>query len=154
MARFHYKMQTILDIKEKLETKAKQDFAEANNRLTEEEEKLKELEDRRTSYMEEGVKLRLEKIDVRKLRENKRAVMKMDEYILAQKKEIVKANKQVEKARLALQQVMQERKAHEKLKEKAFQEFLKQEQDNENKEIDQLTTYVHGQKVIGERKDG
>ena len=33
MAVFRYKMQGILDIKEKLENKAKQEFAEANMRL-------------------------------------------------------------------------------------------------------------------------
>ena len=33
MARFKYKMQSILDVKEKLENKAKQDFAQANARL-------------------------------------------------------------------------------------------------------------------------
>lgn len=82
------------------------------------------------------------------------AVMKMDEYILQQSKEIAKAQKQVERARAALQQVMQERKVHEKLKEKAFQEFMKEEQQKENSQIDELTTYLHGQKVIGERDDG
>lgn len=154
MARFRYKMQSILDIKEKLETKAKQDFAQANQRLMEEEEKLDALKRRKDAYLEEGIQIRLQVIDVRKIRENKMAVMKMDEYILQQSKEIAKAQKQVERARAALQQVMQERKVHEKLKEKAFQEFMKEEQQKENSQIDELTTYLHGQKVIGERDDG
>ena len=154
MARFRYKMQSILDIKEKLETKAKQDFAQANQRLMEEEEKLDALKRRKEAYLEEGIQIRLQEIDVRKIRENKMAVMKMDEYILQQSKEIAKAQKQVERARAALQQVMQERKVHEKLKEKAFQEFMKEEQQKENSQIDELTTYLHGQKVIGERDDG
>ena len=154
MARFRYKMQSILDIKEKLETKAKQDFAQANQRLMEEEEKLDAIKRRKKAYLEEGIQIRLQVIDVRKIRENKMAVMKMDEYILQQSKEIAKAQKQVERARAALQQVMQERKVHEKLKEKAFQEFMKEEQQKENSQIDELTTYLHGQKVIGERDDG
>ena len=154
MARFRYKMQSILDIKEKLETKAKQDFAQANQRLMEEEEKLDALKRRKEAYLEEGIQIRLQVIDVRKIRENKMAVMRMDEYILQQSKEIAKAQKQVERARAALQQVMQERKVHEKLKEKAFQEFMKEEQQKENSQIDELTTYLHGQKVIGERDDG
>ena len=147
-------MQSILDIKEKLETKAKQDFAQANQRLMEEEEKLDALKRRKEAYLEEGIQIRLQVIDVRKIRENKMAVMKMDEYILQQSKEIAKAQKQVERARAAWQQVMQERKVHEKLKEKAFQEFMKEEQQKENSQIDELTTYLHGQKVIGERDDG
>ena len=44
MAVFRYKMQGILDIKEKLEDKAKQEFAEANMRLEAEKQKLSELQ--------------------------------------------------------------------------------------------------------------
>lgn len=150
MAVFRYKMQGILDIKEKLEERAKQDFAEANMRLEAEKNKLEILEKRKLGYMEEGVKLRMELIDVRKIRENKMAVLKMDEYIKDQKREISKAAKIVEKARAVLQELMQERKAHQKLKENAFQDFVKEELAAESREIDQLTTYTHGQKLMEE----
>lgn len=143
MAVFRYKMQGILDIKEKLEDKAKQEFAEANMRLEAEKQKLSELQKRRDYYMMEGVKLRMELIDVRKIRENKMAVLQMDEFIREQRKEVNKAAAAVEKARAALQEVMQERKAHEKLKENAFQDFLKEEQAAESRAIDELTTYTH-----------
>lgn len=154
MARFKYKMQSILDVKEKLENKAKQDFTKANAKLDMEKQKLVELQDRRNFYMEEGLKLRLEKIDIRKIRENKMAVLKMDEYIKNQMVQINLASREVEKARQTLQTLMQERKAHEKLKENAFEEFMKEEQAAESKEIDQLTTYTHGQKLMGEQNNG
>lgn len=150
MAVFRYKMQGILDIKEKLENEAKQEFAQANMRLENEKQKLIELQKRRSVYMEEGVRLRMSLIDVRKIRENKMAVLKMDDYIREQMKEINKAAKAVEKARIALQELMKERKAHEKLKENAFQDFLKEEQAEESKAIDELTTYTHGQKLMEE----
>lgn len=154
MAKFRYKMQSILDVKEKLENKAKQDFAQANARLDAERLKLVELQKRRSDYMEEGLRLRLEKIDIRKIRENKMAVLKMDEYIKNQMVQINLASREVEKARSTLQTLMQERKAHEKLKENAFEEFMKEEQAQESKEIDQLTTYTHGQKIAGEQNNG
>lgn len=154
MAKFRYKMQSILDVKEKLENKAKQDFAQANARLDAEKVKLVELQKRRSYYMEEGLRLRLEKIDIRKIRENKMAVLKMDEYIKNQMVQINLASREVEKARSVLQTLMQERKAHEKLKENAFEEFMKEEQAQESKEIDQLTTYTHGQKIAGEQNNG
>lgn len=150
MAVFRYKMQGILDIKEKLEERAKQDFAEANMRLDAEKKKLDDLQARRFFYMQEGVKLRMEIIDLRKIRENKIAVLKMDEFIADQKMEIARAAKAVERARLVLQELMQERKAHEKLKETAFEEFLKEEQAVESKAIDELTSYTYGQKLMEE----
>lgn len=154
MAVFRYKMQGILDVKEKLETRAKQEFAQATKKLEEEKEKLAQLQERKKAYMEEGVALRLEHIDVRKIRENKMAVMKMDEYITKQIIQINQAAKAVERAREALQELVQERKAHEKLKENAFADFMKEELYQESKEIDQLTTYTHGQKLMGEHEHG
>ena len=154
MARFHYKMQGILDIKEKLETRAKQDFAEANRRLAEEKEKLATLQARKEAFLEEGIDLRMKRIDVRKIKENKLAVMKMDEYISKQMIQINQAARAVERTRAVLQELVQERKAHEKLKENAFAEFMKEEQNQESKEIDQLTTYTHGQKLMGEHEHG
>lgn len=150
MAVFRYKMQGILDIKEKLEDRAKQDFAEANMRLDAEKKKLDDLQARRFFYMQEGVKLRMEVIDLRKIKENKIAVLKMDEFIVDQKREIARAAKAVERARAVLQELMQERKAHEKLKETAFEEFLKEEQATESKEIDELTSYTYGQRLMEE----
>lgn len=97
MAVFRYKMQGILDIKEKLEDRAKQEFAEANMRLDAEKKKLDELQARKFYYMQEGVKLRMELIDVRKIRENKMAVLKMDEYIADQMREIARAAKRLRK---------------------------------------------------------
>ena len=120
-------------------------------RLEAEKQKLSELQKRRDYYMMEGVKLRMELIDVRKIRENKMAVLQMDEFIREQRKEVNKAAAAVEKARAALQEVMQERKAHEKLKENAFQDFLKEEQAAESRAIDELTTYTHGQKLQGQK---
>lgn len=154
MARFQYKMQNVLNVKEKLEVRAKQDFAEANRRFEDEKEKLETLAERKKQYMEEGVRVRTDVIDVRQIRENKMALLKMDEYIHDQKIKVNAAAKALEKARYALQEVMKERKAHEKLKEHAFEEFLKEEQANESKEIDQLTTYTHGQKIMEDDKHG
>ena len=127
MAVFRYKMQGILDVKEKLENRAKQEFAQANMKLEAEKAKLLELQKRRNSYMEEATNLRMQLLDIRKLRENKAAILKMDEYIREQMLEINKAAKVVEKTRAVLQEIVQERKAHEKLKENAFQDFLKEE---------------------------
>ena len=47
-----------------------------------------------------------------------------------------------------LKNVMQERKVHETLKDKAFEEFLMEEKQQEGKEIDELTSYVYGQKLL------
>lgn len=147
MARFRYKMQSILDIKLKMETQAKQDFAMAKLALDEEEEKLEALYQRKQDYEKEAEKLLTGGLCVQDIRENKAALMKMDEYIKEQKVRIQIAETAVERARLKLQEVMKERKTQETLRDKAYEEFLREENRKESKEIDELTSYTYGQKV-------
>ena len=70
----------------------------------------------------------------------------MKEYIALQKVQVARAEKQLEEARYKLQVAMQESKTQEKLREKAFDEFMREENAREAKEIDELTSYTHGRK--------
>ena len=63
-----------------------------------------------------------------------------------QEKEVEKAAAFQEQKRLALQNAMQERKIQEKLYENAFEEFKQEENARESKEIDELVSYVYGQR--------
>ena len=56
MAKFIYRMQSILDIKQKLEEQAKNEFAKARLQLTLEEDKLQKLKERKDAYVEDSRK--------------------------------------------------------------------------------------------------
>ena len=45
-----------------------------------------------------------------------------------------------------MKEIMQERKMHEKLKEKALAQFLQEENAAEGKIVDELTSYTYGQR--------
>ena len=147
MARFLYRMQSILDVKAKLEEQAKMDFAAAKIHLDEEEEKLEFLINRKIAYEEQGRELRKDSLKVLDIIENKDAIARMDEFIVFQKKSVQIAEEQLESARIKLQEAMQESKTQEKLKEKAFEEFMHEENAREAKEVDELTSYTHGKKM-------
>ena len=70
MAKFKYRMQNILDIKQKLEESAKMEFGEANVRVMEEEEKLTVIEDRKRAYENEAGRLRSAKLQVADIKNN------------------------------------------------------------------------------------
>ncbi len=148
MAKFRYRMQSILDIKLKMETQAKQEFAQAKLALDKEEETMERLKDRKREYEEEARALLNGKLDVLEIAANKEAIIRMEEYIADQYLRVEKAKQLLEAARMRLTEVMQERKVHETLKEKAFEEFLMEEKQAESKEIDQLTSYTYGQKIM------
>lgn len=146
MAKFIYRMQSILDIKEKMEEQAKNEFASARMHLDEEEEKLNILIKRKEGYEEQGRELQKSGLNVLDIISNRDAIARMQEFIEIQKKAVTAAQAKLEDARIRLQTAMQESKIQAKLKEKAFEEFMKEENAREFKEVDELTSYTYGQK--------
>ncbi|HBA49952.1 MAG TPA: flagellar export protein FliJ [Lachnospiraceae bacterium] len=147
MARFRYSMQNILNIKLKLETQAKQEFSAAKAALDEEEARMQGLVERKCGYEQEAEQLLSGKLNLRRIEENKAAIRCMEDYIERQQLNVDRAEKKLYEATERLKQVRIERKTHETLKDKAFEEFLMEEKRQESKEIDQLTSYTYGQRM-------
>lgn len=146
MAKFRYRMQNILDIKMKLESQAKIAYGVANQKYLEEQQKLQEIVLRRNSYEKILKESMTGKINVREVARARSDVNTMKTLMRRQMMEVHKAERLLEDARRALNEIMQERKTHEKLKEKAFYEFLEEEKATESKEIDQLVSYTYNNK--------
>ena len=70
----------------------------------------------------------------------------MEEFIAFQMHQVELAEAHLEDARYKLQVARQESKTQEKLKEKAFDVFMREENAREAKEVDELTSYTHGRK--------
>ena len=143
MAKFTYKMQNILDIKYKLETQAKTAFSIAAANLRKEEEKLMELNQRREQYEAEAKKLVADKLDFLAIKVNRAAIENIKGAIRSQTLAVQIAQRNLESARRHLQEVMIDRKTHEKLKEKAFDEFKKELEKDESKVVDELVSFTH-----------
>lgn len=143
MARFQYSMQKVLDVKEKLETQAKTAFSVAQMNVNQARDRLDELTARRDHYEEmkrqcmEGV------LDVKRLNSCQTAIEIMDYYINQQKRTIAALEAVLDKARRQLNQAMMERKMHDKLKEREFEQFLLDLNAQEKKEIDELVSYTY-----------
>ena len=145
MARFRYRMQNILTVKEKLETQARNEFAIAAQKLRDEEEKLKNLILRREQYEEYLKSLYDGNLDIPKINETNQAIDSMKEIIKEQEFNVRYAERALEEKRVELQLAIQDVKTHEKLKEKQFEIFMQEEAAKESKEIDELVSYRYGQ---------
>ena len=143
MAKFTYKMQNILDIKYKLETQAKTSFSLAAARLNREEEKLDRLHQRRKDYEEQARELVKDRLDFQEIKVNRVAIETRKGDIRNQVVTVHVAERNLEQARKHLQDVMTERKTHEILKEKAFDEFKKELEKEESKAVDELVSFTH-----------
>ena len=150
MAKFNFSLQNILDIKYRLEDQAKSEYAAAKAELDEKKQILWKLHERRVQYslkLKESISAQLNLQEVKSLQD---AVENMKYRIRIQADIVKRAEQKLELANTKLVFCMKERKTYEKLKENAFEVFKQEIQAQESKEIDELTTFKHGIKMVQE----
>ena len=143
MAKFKYSMQNILEIKMKLETQAKNEFSIANRKYQTEKDRLDELVLKRVGYETRLKESLCGELNIRDINNLKKDINSIKSAIRTQLSNVKKAEDELEIKRYALNELMKERKTHEKLREKKFDEFQKEERDNESMEIDQLVSFTY-----------
>ena len=118
MAKFIYSMQNVLNIKERMETQAKTEYAQMLGALHDEEVKMHNIMSTLNSYKVQASQLSIGKLDIAKIR-----------------------RRNVEASMKRLADAVKERKVQEKLKEKAFEQFLQELNAQEMKEIDEVVSF-------------
>lgn len=143
MAKFVYRMQNILNIKQKLETQAQMAYSIANQKYLEEQKVLQQYLIRRVGYEKQLKEAMQGDLNLQEVAHARANVNDMKTIVRRQMMQVHTAEKAMEDARVALNEVMQERKVQEKLREKAFEEFKQELAATETKEIDELVSYTY-----------
>lgn len=144
MKKFRYSMQSLLVIKQKLEEQAKAAYGAAKLRLNEEETRLLMLQKQREGYVEEKRQVMSATLDVPRLNQLQLAIEATEDRILRQKQNVKKAELALQKAEEALIESMMERKTQERLRENAFEVYRQEMNAEEQKEIDERTSFQYG----------
>jgi flagellar FliJ protein len=147
MARFVYRMQSVLNIKQQTENQTKMEFALAQNELNEQLDILDEYVKRKERYLKEAEELRNEdSLKLQDILDNQYATAQMDVMIKQQSMVVKQYEERVEKVRVKLTRNVQERKMQESLRERAFAEFLEEQKQEEAKENDQRSSFTYAQR--------
>lgn len=147
MARFVFSMESILQIKLKLEDQAKAEYAVQMAELQREQEKL-ELLQKHKDEMQEQLRQQISAVlDLFRIRQLENGVENIKYNIRLQKVVVFNQQKKVSQAREKLNEAMKERKTYEKLKENAFEDFKKELNAEEQKEINELVSFRFGRKT-------
>lgn len=147
MARFVYRMQSVLNIKQQTENQTKMEFALAQNELNQQLDILDEYVKRKERYLKEAEELRNEdSLKLQDILDNQYATAQMDVMIKQQSMVVKQYEERVEKVRVKLTRNVQERKMQESLREKAFAEFLEEQKQEEAKENDQRSSFTYAQR--------
>ena len=141
MAKFIFKMESILSVKEKLEEQAKAEYSIEMMKLRQEEEKLDKLKLRRDMYQSKLYDAVTDKLNILEIKILEDSVENIKYNIKLQMVVVANQQRAVEKAGEKLDNAMKERKTYEKLKENAFEEFKAEINAEEKKEINELVSF-------------
>jgi Flagellar biosynthesis chaperone len=150
MKKFRYKMESALQIKVKLEDQMKIAYSNARLRLTQEEEKLEQMKNTKTAYENELRLLRSGRLDLQKILLGEKAIDVININIKQQTIAVKNAAHRLEVARIRLNDAMVERKTQEKLREKAFEEYLLEFDIEERKEVDERNSFHYSNPALHE----
>jgi flagellar FliJ protein len=147
MARFVYRMQSVLNIKLQTENQTRMEFAVAQADYNKQLDILDEYVARKERYLQEAEELRnAPSLKLQDILDNQYATAQMDVMIRQQSKVLEQYEARLEKVRVKLTRNIQERKMQEILRDRAFAEFLEEQKQEEYKENDQRTSFTYGQK--------
>lgn len=147
MARFVYKMQSVLNIKQQTENQTKMEFAMAQAELNKQLDILEEYVTRKENYLREAEELRNDdSLKLQEILDNQYATAQMDVMIKHQASVVKQYEDRVEQVRIKLTRNIQERKMQETLRDRAFSEYLEEQKQEEAKENDQRTSFTYGQR--------
>ena len=141
MKKFMFPLQSVLDLKEKMESQEKILFQTAMAELRKEQAELETLEQRKFEYEERMRESVRSKLNLLSVKTNKEAIEILKEMIQQQIGKVRRAERHAEVARMRLEDAMKERKTLEKLKEDAFSDYVKEYEKEEQKEIDELVSF-------------
>ncbi len=133
----------MLSVKLRLEEQAKASFAAAMQTLNACEEKKYLAEVRVAMYEKRLSDLVSGVLNVTEISVCKNALRIVREDLVEKENAVKRASNRVEMCRKNLSNAIIERKTIEKLKEKAFDDYIKEYNDEERKQIDELVSYRH-----------
>ena len=145
MAKFRFRFASNLRVKQRVEEQKELEYGKALAALELEKQRKEIMVTERENAIlsfRESVNKRITPYDLQ-LKNNYLALLK--ENIIKQEKVIIKAEEAAELKRQELVEAMTERKILDKLKEKDYEEFVKEERLNEQKIQDEIVSYRYNQ---------
>lgn len=149
MAKFIFKLQSVLNLRKQKEDSIKNELANATRKLEAEKRKLSELE----TMLEDTVREfneKTKKTTVHELIEFNEYLSLLNSRIKTQKENVNNAAQYVDKVREELVKAVKERKILEKLRERQFEEFLLEQKKLEQKTNDEIVSYNYNENDSGD----
>ncbi|MCX7904174.1 MAG: flagellar export protein FliJ [Caloramator sp.] len=139
MDKFNFKLQKVLEFKETYEEKKKEEFSLELRNFYEQEKRLKELKEEKERTINNPPKFKM----ILDYQGFYRYLELLDRRIEKQAHVLNEAKERLEKARQELIKATKDRSIIEKLKEKAYEEFLEEQNKKEQRLNDDYALYLY-----------
>ncbi|MFV0440928.1 MAG: flagellar export protein FliJ [Lachnospirales bacterium] len=143
MKGFDFKLQTVLELKSKIEEQRKIELGFATQKYEKQLLILKDLFARKSDANKMKKKLVESTVNIVEFANYTNYIERLDKDIVKQEETVKKEEENLNLAKKNLYDVMQERKAYEKLKEKKLEIYKKEMLSKEQKNVDEIVTYNH-----------
>jgi flagellar FliJ protein len=143
MARFHFRLQQYLGIKEQIEEQKELEYGKALQKLEEEKNLLRQMNEQliqQTEDLRTAVQNAIDPVEIRHLNTS---IERLKNFIQQQETRVEAAEAFAEKKRLELIEAMKERKALEIVRDNAREQFIKDERLAEQKQTDELVSFKY-----------
>lgn len=143
MAKFNFKLQSFLGLKQKIEDQKKNEYGKAIKVLEEEKAKKNKLLNQYLNTINQMKQKIIEGIKPNELQQYNNFISYILKAIQQQEEVIIKAQDLVDKKREELVNAMKDRKMIETLKEHKYEEYVKEEKKLEQKVIDEIVSFKY-----------
>jgi len=153
MAKFTFRLQGLLSVKEKLEEQRKMEYGHALAALERERRALRQLEEEKSFNIGEVSRRMKVSIEPEVLTLYGLYIEELKRRIKKQEKRVEAAEREAEERRLILVEAMKERKMMQKLREKDLEEFVEEEKRSEQRGVDVLVSYKYARQGVEMEED-
>jgi len=143
MAKFVFRLQSYLGVKEQMEEQKKNEYGQAIKKLEEERERKRQLELEIEDNVIRFKKMLASLIAPVEIRRYNNRIEYLKVLVIEQEERIKKAEQYAEVKRLELVEAMKERKALETVKERNYEEHLLEEKISEQLIVDGIVSYQY-----------
>lgn len=143
MGKFIFRLQPVLNIKKQIEDSLKNDLGKAISEYEKEKEIYNKIEQEREEFAESINSKTQEGISIRDLQKYSKYISFLNDKVKYQMEKVKKAQDNVDKYREKLIKATQERKIIDKLKDKKYAEYLKEQLKKEQQINEEIANYKY-----------
>ena len=147
MARFQFRLQQYLGVKEQVEEQKELEYAHALRKVEEEKALLIQMHNERQNIiisMQESLQKMISPIEIRRYNNT---IERLKHRIVVQEERVRASQIYAEEKREELVQAMKDRKALEVVREKALEEFTLEQNLEEQKQVDELVSFKYTDRI-------